>query len=160
MFLKVLDILRITLVGFCFYMGYNIGFAHGYDPVAQLHFMIPVIIVTIAGISGMEGLLFARQTAALKGFETGSNYQRQSAIAMLSYAFAALLVYFCRWGIKAELTIFFTFIFFFIFSGLNHLMDAMLHKNYKWQNLNRPFITLLLAAGMVYPVVMALKSLD
>lgn len=159
MIIKILDILRIVIVCLTFNFGYNIGFAHEYDPIAQLHFMIPVIIATIAGISGLEGLFFAKKTAEAKGFETGSNYQRQSAIALLSYAFVAILVYFCNWGIKSELTIFFTFIFFFIFSSINHAIDAIKRKNYKWQNINRPFITLALVLGMIYPIVMALKKL-
>jgi hypothetical protein len=158
MILKIFDILRIVIVCVTFFFGYRIGFAHGYDPFAQIHFMVPLIIGAIAGISGLEGLLFARKSAEIKGFEVGSNYQRQSAIAMLSYAFSAILIYFCNLGIKAELTIFFAFIFFFFFSGLNHAIDAIQRRNYKWQNLNRPFITLLLIAGMVYPVVMALKT--
>jgi len=159
MILKILDILRISIVSVAFFFGYRIGFAHGYDPIAQLHFMIPVIIATISGISGIEGLFFARKSAEIKGFEVGSNYQRQSAIALLSYAGIAIIVYFCNWGIKSELTIFFAFIFFFLFSGLNHGIDAIKRKNYKWQNINRPLITLLLIAGMIYPVIMALKTL-
>ncbi|MFA5848672.1 MAG: DUF6790 family protein [Bacteroidales bacterium] len=157
--IKILDILRIVIVCFTFYFGYNIGFANGYDPLAQLHFMIPVIIATIAGISGLEGLLFAKKSAEIKGFEVGSNYQRQSAIALLSYAVVAIMVYFFNWGIKAELTIFFAFIFFFIFSGLNHAIEAVKKKNYKWQNVNRPFITFILIAGMIYPIIMAIKML-
>lgn len=160
MILKLLDIFRIGVVSLAFFFGYRIGFANGYDPNAQLHFMIPLIIIAIAGISGLEGLLFARKSAEMKGFEVGSNYQRQSAISMLSYTFAAVLVYFCNWGIKAELTIFFAFIFFFFFSGLNHGIDAIQRRNYKWQNINRPFITLFLIAGMIYPIIMALKILQ
>lgn len=159
MILKILDILRIVIVCVAFYFGNRIGYANGYDPAAQLHFMIPVIITAIAGLSGIEGLFFGKQAAEIKGFETGSNYQKQSAIAMLSYAAVALLIYFIQWGIKAELTIFAAFIFFFFFSGVNHAVDAIRRKNYKWQNINRPFITLLLIAGMIYPVVMALKTL-
>jgi hypothetical protein len=159
MLIKIFDIARIVLVSFSFFWGYKIGYTHGYDPIAQLHFMIPAIIVSIAGISGLEGLLFADQSAEAKGFETGSNYQRQSAIALLSYAAIAILVYFMDWGIKAELSIFFAFIFFFIFSAVNHAADAIKRKNYRWQNLNRPFISLLLIAGMIYPVIMALKTL-
>lgn len=161
MILKILDFLRIGIVCIAFYFGYSIGFsgAGGYDPFAQLHFMIPVIITAIAGISGVEGLFFGKQSAVIKGFETASNYQRQSAIALLSYAVVAILVYFFNWGIKAELTVFFAFIFFFFFSGINHLVDAITRKNYKWQNINRPFITLLLIAGMIYPVIMALSRL-
>ena len=158
-FLKILDILRIVIVMAVFFFGYQIGFAGEYDPFAQLHFMIPLVIVTISGISGLEGLFFGKQTAEIKGFEVGSNYQRQSDIALLSYAAVAIFVYFADWGIKAELTIFFTFIFFFFFSGLNHGIDAIKRKNYKWQNINRPFIVLLLIAGIIYPVIMALKNL-
>lgn len=159
MFLKILDNVRIIIVCFAFFWGYKIGYADGYNPAAQLHFMIPVIIFAIAGLSGLEGLLFGDKSAEMKGFEVGSNYQKQSAIGMLSYAVIAAIVYFGNWGIRAELTIFFAFIFFFIFSGVNHLLEAVRHKNYKWQNINRPFITLLLIAGMIYPVIMALKNL-
>ena len=139
-----------------FYWGYQIGYAETYNPIAQLHFMIPVIIVAISGISGFESLFWGNVSAKMKGFEVGSNYQRQSAIALLSYA---VVVYLCNWGIKAELTILFTFIFFFFFSAINHGVDAVKNKNYKWQNVNRPFLTLLLIAGLAHPVIMALKSL-
>lgn len=158
MLLKLLDIIRIVGVAVAFFFGYQIGFADGYDPIAQLHFMIPIIIVIIAGISGLEGIFFAKKSAELKGFEVGSNYQRQSAIALLSYAAAAIIVYISNWGIKAELTILFAFIFFFFLSGINHGVDAIRRKNYKWQNINRPFITLLLIAGLIYPVIKALQS--
>ncbi len=157
--LKILDITRIVGVSMAFFFGYQIGFAETYNPIAQLHFMIPAIIVVIAGISGLEGIFFAKKSAELKGFETGSNYQKQSAIALLSYAVIALLVYFCNWGIKAELTILFAFLFFFFFSAINHGAEAVKNKNYKWQNVNRPFITLILIAGLIYPVVMVFKDL-
>ncbi|MEI6123478.1 MAG: DUF6790 family protein [Bacteroidota bacterium] len=159
MITKILDNLRIIIVCLAFYFGYSIGFRNGFDPNAQLHFMIPIIIVAIAGISGIEGLFLGRQTAQAKGFEFGSNYQRQSAIALLSYAAIAIVVYFVNWGIKAELTLFFAFMFFLIFSAVNHAMDAIKNRNYAWQNINRPFITLMLIIGMIYPVVMALKTL-
>lgn len=159
MLLKLLDILRIAIVSAAFFFGYQIAYENGYDPIAQLHFMIPTIIVGIAGLTGLEGLFFGKQSAELKGFEVGSNYQKQSAIALLSYAFIAILIYFLNWGIKAELTILFAFLFFFIFSALNHTIEAVKNKNYHWQNINRPVITLLLVAGVVYPVIMALKTL-
>ena len=159
MLLQLLDIFRILLVGVSFFFGYSIGYSYQvYNPVAQLHFMIPVIIFAIAGLSGFEGLFFGKEAAEIKGYEVGSNYQKQSAIALLSYTFVALLVYFLEWGIKAELTIYFSFIFFFLFSGLNHAVDAIKRKNYKWQNINRPFLVLLLIGGTVYPIYMALLN--
>lgn len=154
---NILDTLRIALVGAAFYFGYRIGFAGEYDPLAQLHFMIPVITVAIAGISGIEGLFFGRQAAEAKGYEAGSNYQKQSAFALLSYAVVAVLVYFLNWGIRAELPLFFAFSFFFTFSAANHALNAFRQKNYKWQNINRPFLLLMMLAGFVYPVIMALQ---
>lgn len=160
MLLNILDILRIAIVCFAFYYGYSIGFSGEiYNPGAQLHFMIPVIIASIAGLSGLEGLFFGKKSAENKGFETGSNYQRQSSIALLSYAIIAAAIFFLNWGMLAELTIFFAFIFFFFFSGINHLAETIKHKNYKWQNINRPFITLMLISGMFYPVWKALENL-
>ena len=142
-----------------FFFGYRIGFANGYNPEAQLHIMIPVIITAIAGLSGIEGLFFGKQSAEAKGFEAGSNYQKQSAFGMLSFAIISILVLLLNWGITSELTIFFTFITFFFLSAINHTVDAVKRKNYKWQNINRPVITLLLIAGMIYPVIKALQNL-
>lgn len=157
MLIQILDIIRIALVAIAFYVGYDIGFSDIYNPIPQLHFMIPVVIVAIAGISGLEGLLFGKQAAIAKGYEAGSNYQKQSAIALLSYAFGSLLVYFADWGIKAELTVLFIFFFFFTMSATNHALEAIRHKNYKWQNINRPFILLLLLAGFIYPIIMVFR---
>lgn len=160
MFSNILDIFRILIVCTAFFFGYQIGFDNGYDPKAQLHFMIPLIIIAIAGISGLEGLLAGKKAAKAKGYESDGNYQRQSAIGMLSYAVISIVVYFCKWGIAAELTIFFAFIFFFFFSAINHAVDAIRRKNYKWQNINRPFLILLLIAGMIYPVIRALAMMN
>ncbi len=157
MIIQLLDILRIALVSIGFYFGYSIGFGATYDPVAQLHFMTPLVIIAIAGLSGIEGLFFGKQAAIAKGYETGSNYQIQSAFALLSYAFGAIIVYLFALGINAELTLLFIFFFFFTCSAINHALEAIKHKNYHWQNLNRPFILLLLLAGFVYPVYVVLS---
>ncbi|HQQ12135.1 MAG TPA: hypothetical protein PK855_03180 [Bacteroidales bacterium] len=118
--------------------------------------MIPVVVVAIAGISGIEGLVFGKKAALAKGYETGSNYQKQSSFALLSFAAGAVLVYFINWGLEAELTVLFIFLFFFTLSAGNHGLEAIKHKNFKWQNVNRPFILLLMVAGFIYPVYMAL----
>lgn len=154
MLIQLLDIIRILLVGIAFYFGYSIGFEGTYNPIAQLHFMIPIVIIAIAGISGLESLIWGKKAAEAKGYEVGGNYQKQSGFSLLSYAFGAIFVYFANWGIKAELTILFVFFFFFILSASNHAIEAIRNKNYKWQNINRPFILLLLLAGFVYPIYM------
>ncbi|MBU1370933.1 MAG: hypothetical protein KJ578_06320 [Bacteroidetes bacterium] len=152
MFIKILEYVRIAGVGLAFYLGYQTGFGEVYDPEAQLHLMIPLVIFFVAGLSGLEGLFFSRQSAALKGFETGSNYQIQSAIALLGFAFSAALVWWLNWGIKAELSVFSCFLFFFIFSAVNHSIQAVKHHNFKFENINRPFLVILLLGGFFYPL--------
>lgn len=158
MLIKALDILRIVLVFAAFFFGYGIERPDAAaQAAAQLHFMAPVIICAIAGLSGIEGLFFGRQAARAKGFEEGSNYQRQSAIALLSYTCIAILVYFLEWGPRAELAVLFCFLFFFVFSAVNHAVDAVRRKNYRWANINRPFLTLLMISGLVPVILSALK---
>jgi uncharacterized membrane protein YeiB len=48
MILNILDILRILIVAVALFFRYKIGFTDGYHPVAQLHFMIPVVIIAIS----------------------------------------------------------------------------------------------------------------
>lgn len=157
--LNLLDGLRVALVCAALFFGCQVGYTEGYNPIAQLHLMVSFIIVAIAGLSGLEGIFFGEESAKNKGFEVGGNYQKQFAIALLSYTVIAVIAYFSQWGIKAELTIFFTFMFFLFFAAINHGIDAVKHKNYKWQNINRPFLTLILIAGMIHPVVSVLKIL-
>lgn len=149
MIIKLIEILRITATAFGVFWAYYVG------ETAQeiLNIMVPWVVVSIAGSSGLEGLLFGKQAAIEKGYEQGSNYQTQSAIALLSYAVIALLVYFMKWGTNAELAIVLAFMFFTIFSGANHARSIIQDKNYKWANLNRPFLAILLTAVLWYPVV-------
>lgn len=156
--LKFLGYIRIIGVFFTFFVGYYIGFSgNGHDAVAQIHFMVPVIILSVAGTSGIEGLFFGKEAAKAKGFKSDSNYQIQSAIAMLSYCFGAIIVLMCNWGVWAELTILFTTMFFFVLSGINHARDAFVNHNYKWENINRPFLIFLLLVGLIYPVIVVLN---
>lgn len=158
MVIKIFEIVRIAGVGLAFFLGYQIGYTGDeYDPIAQLHLMIPITIFFIAGLSGIEGLLFGDETAKAKGFETGSNYQRQSAIALLSYTVISILIWVLEWGLKAELAVLFCFMFFFFFSAVNHSVQAIVQRNFRFSNVNRPFLVILLIAGFYYPVMAAMK---
>ncbi|MBS4057222.1 MAG: hypothetical protein KKD74_14410 [Bacteroidetes bacterium] len=160
MIIKLFEIVRIAGVTLAFFLGYQTGYAGTeYDPVAQLHLMIPMTIFFIAGLSGIEGLFFGDEAARSKGFESGSNYQRQSAIALLSYTVISILIWALNWGLKAELTVFFCFMFFFFFSAVNHSVQAIANRNFKFTNVNRPFLVILLIAGFYSPVVAVLKLL-
>ena len=149
MIIKIIEIIRIVATG----LGVFLAYYYGKTPQEVLHLMSPWLIVAIAGTSGLEGLFFGKQAAIEKGFESESNYQTQSAIALLSYGVISLVVYFMNWGTNAELTIVFTFLFFMIFSAVNHTISIIVDKNYKWANLNRPFLSALMIAVLWWPVM-------
>ncbi len=152
MIIKILEFLRIAGV----IAGYIIAYIAIDTPEETLHTLTLWIIVSIAGLSGIEGLFFSKKAAAEKGFETGSNYQIQSAFAFLSMAAIAILVYIMNWGVHADLTISFVFLLFLFLSSINHAWQAIEHKNYKWNNLIRPFQTILLIAIYIYPIIKVL----
>jgi hypothetical protein len=154
MLIKLIEFLRIFGVGLAYYLGYQAGFAREtYDPMAQLHLMIPLVVLFVAGTSGFEGLFLGKQAAEAKGYETGSNYQKQSAFALIALTVTALIVWFLNWGIHAELTVFIMFLLFFILSAANHTKEAIQKHNFKFQNINRPFLVLMLLAGFAYPLI-------
>lgn len=152
MIIKIIEFLRIAGATFGVFWAYNVGMETSTPHESVLHIITPWLIVSIAGTSAIEGLFFGEQTAAEKGFVNDGNYAYQSRIGLLSYAVISLLVYFENWGSKAELTIILTFMFFMLFSALNHAYQAVVKKNYHWQNLNRPFLTILLIMAIWHPV--------
>jgi len=152
MIIKIIEIIRIAGASFGIYWAYYIGMGTSTPDESVLHILTPWIIVSIAGTSAIEGLFFGKQSAAEKGFVNDGNYAYQSRIALLSYAVLSLVVYFANWGTNAELTIMLTFMFFMFFSAINHGYQAVAHHNYRWENLNRPFLTALLIGAVWYPV--------
>lgn len=152
MIIKIIEIIRIAGASFGIYWAYYIGMQTGTPAESVLHILTPWIIVSISGTSAFEGFFFGKQAAAEKGFKDDGNYATQSRIALLSYAVISLVVYFANWGTNAELTIMLTFMFFMFFSAINHGYQAVVHHNYHWANLNRPFLTALLIGAMWYPV--------
>jgi hypothetical protein len=152
MIIKIIEILRIAGASFGIYWAYYVGMSTGTPAESVLHILTPWIIVSISGTSAIEGLFFGKQSAAEKGFKNDGGYAYQSRIALLSYAVISLIVYFANWGTNAEVTIMLTFLFFMFFSALNHGYQAVVNHNYRWENLNRPFLTALLIAAMWYPI--------
>ena len=146
--IKLLEILRMIGSG----LGIFLGYYYGDTPEEILRIMNPWLIGSIAGLSGIEGLFFGKAAAKEKGFEQGSNYQRQSAFAFLTIGIISLLVYFAGWDTYANLTIVLTFLLLLTLSAINHTYSIFAEKNMKWQNMIRPFLTILLILAFWYPV--------
>jgi VIT1/CCC1 family predicted Fe2+/Mn2+ transporter len=148
MIIKVLEILRIIGTGLGIFMAYY----YGKNPQEILSIMTPWLLVSIAGLSAMEGLIWGKKAAQATGYETGSNYQKQSAFAFLSMAIMSLVVYFFSWGAMANIALVLTFVLFLFMSAINHGYHAIVNKNLTWKNAIRPLLTALLIAVFWYPV--------
>lgn len=149
MIIKILEFTRIagTMAGIF------LAYYYGDTPKEVLHIMTPIIVFSIAGLSGLEGLFFSSAASKAAGFEKGSNYQRQSAMTFLAVGLMSLVVYFSSWGKMADVTIVLTFIMIFTFSAINHAWQIIAAKNYSWKNLDRPFLMALLISAFWWPVL-------
>lgn len=154
MIIKILEFARLAGV----LAGYFIAYFAFDTPEETLKTLTIWAIVSIAGLSGIEGLFFGKQAAKAKGFEQGSNYQKQTAFAFLAMAIVAIIVVMANWGVMAYLTISFMFLLFLFMSTINHAYQAIANKNYTWNNIIRPFQTLFLIAVYIYPVIQVLSK--
>lgn len=149
MIIKIFEITRIVSASVGCFITYYL-----YDtPEGILHLLAPWMIVTLAGLSGIEGLFFGKKAAEAAGYETGSKYQIQTAFFFIALSAVALFVYFANWGVQAELTLLFVFLLSMLLSSINHAYQAIVNKDYKWKNLIRPFLTIFLIAIFIYPII-------
>jgi len=148
MIIKLLEVLRIA--GAC--LGVFLAYYFGTTPEEVLRIMTPWLIGSIAGFSAVDGLFFANAAAAGKGYESGSNYQRQNAFWFLAVAVTSLVSFFAGWNAYANIALVFVFCLFLILSAANHAYSLIVDGNTKWQNVIRPVLTTLFTLAFVYPV--------
>uniref|UniRef100_B3EJ85 Integral membrane protein n=1 Tax=Chlorobium phaeobacteroides (strain BS1) TaxID=331678 RepID=B3EJ85_CHLPB len=148
MIIKLLEILRIAGAS----VGVFLAYYFGKSPEEVLCIMTPWFIGSVAGLSAIEGLFFSKKAAEEKGFEQGSNYQRQNAFWFLAIAVIALVVFFAGWDVYANISLVFVFSLFLILSAANHTWSMYAENNMKWQNVIRPVLTALLTMAFWFPV--------
>ena len=81
------------------------------------------MVLSLAGVTGLESLLLGDASAASKGWPTGSPYQKQSACNNLALAAGAILFAALRANQALAATVVVTLIFIFL-SGVNHLLTT------------------------------------
>jgi hypothetical protein len=138
-------------------LGFYFGYACGDGPREILHVLVPWIVISLAGLTGIEGLFFSDAAAKSMGREPGSPYQKQSGMNNIAIAITALLVYLFDWGFYAEVTILFVLLIFLVLSSINHTVEIFANKNYKLKNILRPAITIALLIYLVPLIISALK---
>ena len=135
----------------CVVLGFQFAFSQGTTPQDQLHILTPWIVVSLAGLTGIESVFFGQAASQLTGYAP-SAYQRQSGINNLAVAITALLAFFLQWGTYAEITVMTTLLIFLFLSASNHAWSAWKEGNHTIKNLLRPVLTVLLIA-FVLPVM-------
>lgn len=146
--IKLLEILRFTGCG----VGVFLAYYFGESPEGILRIMTPWFVGSVAGLSAVEGLFFSGQAAAEKGFEEGSNYQRQNAFWFLATAITSLIIFFAGWNEYANISLVLVFCSFLLLSAANHAYSMIADKNTTWQNVIRPLLTALLTLVFWFPV--------
>lgn len=149
----VIEIVRWAAAAAGFYWGYSLV-----DPVAGFKVMSLVVVLSIAGLTGLESLLLADRAAEKSGFGKASPYQRQSGFNNLAVAIAMIMVWLLGWGVKAMAAVTLVLLVFLVLSAANHAYSAIKEGNRSAINLLRPVLTGALLGGVLPLMFMALMG--
>jgi hypothetical protein len=128
------------------------------DPARQLDILVPWVVISIAGLSGIESVFFGSAAAMQSGYERGSAYQRQAGVSNLALAITTIFVYLLGWGLQAKASLLIVLCVFLFLSGLNHAYSAVKEYNRSMKNLIRPFITVAFLCAVIPFIVRALMK--
>jgi len=140
------------------FFGIYFGYACGDGPWEVLHVLVPWVVISVAGLTGIEGIFLSDAAAESMGRQKGSPYQIQSGMNNLAVAITALIVYLFNWGIYADIMILFVLLIFLFLSAINHAREIFMEKNYKIKNILRPVITIALIVYLLPLIISALSQ--
>src|SRR3990167_3881389 len=107
------------------------------QPVTLLHFMMPVIVLSLSGLTGIEGLFFSQSAAISLGRKTNSPYQKQSAMNNLSVAIVGFIVWLANWGKFADAALMLCTLTFITLSACVHTWEFFALGNRNPKNMLR-----------------------
>ena len=137
-------------------LGFQLAFFKGANPQEQLHILTPWIVISLAGLTGIESLFFGEAASEITGYAP-SAYQRQSGMNNLAVAITAWMVFLFKWGTYAETAVISTLLIFLFLSACNHAWSAVKEQNYHIKNLLRPGMTVLLIAFALPCIIRAIR---
>lgn len=149
MIIKLLEILRIACSATGMYLAYQ-----DYSSPQALFWLVALVSIPLAGLTGIESLFFAKQAAIAKGREINSDYQTQSGANNLATALAGIIVLSCQLGSAAQITIMLVTLLFFSLSSLKHGCEYFADKK-NGIHLQRVIFTILLLAFCIPILVKA-----
>jgi len=150
----LMEWLRPAGIGLVIFFAYYIG----KDAISRFHIMGPFVVMLMSGTVAFESLVLGDVASEKIGYAPNRAYQIQSGMANAATAITALLVYLLRWGCYADATIVSVMLIFFSLSAANHVVSAIMERNFKTVNLLRPTMALLLVGVLLPPMHSALNQ--
>ena len=151
---RVLEILRWVGVG----IGIFLALLLGEGPVQQFSILCGWVVISLAGLTGIESVFFAQAASQISGYGYGGAYQRQSGLNNLALAVTTILVYALNWGFYAKITVMCVMLIFLTFSASNHAYSAIKEHNRSLRNFLRPIMTAVLLSAMIPFMVQAISA--
>jgi len=148
---RIIEAARWVLASVAIYLGYAQP-----DPAKGFTLMCLVVVLAIAGLTGLESVFMGKAAARESGYADAGPYQRQSGLGNLAVAAAMVLVWLMGWGVKAMASVMIVMLCFLVLSAINHAYSGIKEGNRSVMGWLRPMLTGALLAGVLPLMVMAL----
>ena len=149
---KLFEYFRFAGIAILFYLTY----AYINDNVYRFHVLAFGTVLLMSGTTALEGLFLGNESAEKIGYKVDRQYQLQSALANLAISITAIIVFFAKWGKFADGAIVTAMLLFFLLSGINHALSAIIRRNYRPVNVLRLIFSIILAAAILPSMIKAI----
>jgi uncharacterized membrane protein YcaP (DUF421 family) len=149
---QILEILRWLSVPAGIFLAYYLG----KNPIQQFSILSLIVIVFIAGLTGIESLFFGKAASEDSGYMSHGAYQRQSGMNNLALAITIVLANLFGWGLYADISLMAVLLIFLTLSAINHAFSVLKEDNRSMKNMLRPFLVAILLIVIVPFMVRAL----
>ena len=149
----MLEVLRYILI----FIGVFVAECYQ-SPQEQLAVITLFFIVSLAGLTGIEGYFLGKYASAIVGYQDPGPYQKQSAINNLALTIATIITYVLDWGLHAQLALISVLMLFLFLSGTNHALDAIKNGNRSLRNYLRPIGSTLIIITVLYYMLPLIKG--
>jgi len=137
---QALEVGRFTGV----FGGFWFAFSQWHDPQLAFRGLSVCVVVSVAGMAGVESLFFQKRAAAASGYGDSGPYQRQSGFNNLALATVGIVVFLLDWGTGAEAATCLVLLVFLALSAINHAYSRYRDGNPSGRGFTRPLGTLIL----------------
>ena len=151
---RILECFRMAGV----FIGFWLAYSDLSNPTQAFHYLAVFVVVSIAGVTAVESLMFSKQGAEASGYSDPGPYQRQSGLNNAAVAIVSVVVFALNWGTRAETTTCLVLLVFLILSSFNHAYSGLRNGNGSWRCFTRPLGTLILLIAVIPFMIRALAA--